>query len=120
MSLRGKKLGYIQGSSAFRNYEAFARKIDLDREKIDEISKKLEELTTIVNRSPVNDDDLEKEVKALNKKEKELRKELEDTLQARIRAEIEFEQASKEFKSAKAEVERLKKMREELTMGAKK
>lgn len=45
--LYGKRLGYIQGSSAFKNYEAFAAKVGLDRSKIKEIAiaGKAEELT---------------------------------------------------------------------------
>lgn len=35
--LYGKKLGIMKGSSAYRNYKAFAKKINLDRKKINEI-----------------------------------------------------------------------------------
>ncbi len=45
--LYGKRLGFIQGSSAFKNYEAFAAKVGLDRKRITEIAiaGKAEELT---------------------------------------------------------------------------
>ncbi|HVF88612.1 MAG TPA: ABC transporter substrate-binding protein [Blastocatellia bacterium] len=45
--LYGKRLGYIQGSSAFKNYQAFAAKAGLDRKQITEIAiaGKAEELT---------------------------------------------------------------------------
>lgn len=52
--LYGKRLGYIEGSSAFRNYEAFATKVGLDRKRITEIAVagKIEELT--VSNAPID------------------------------------------------------------------
>ena len=67
----------------------------------------------------MNDTDLKKQVKDLNKEEKKLRKELEETLQKRIRAEVELEQASGSFETANKEIERLKKLREELVTGSR-
>ncbi len=91
----------------------------VNKDRIEEINRTLQELNTKVALSPMNDTDLKKQVKDLNKEEKKLRKELEETLQKRIRAEVELEQASGSFETANKEIERLKKLREELVTGSR-
>ncbi|MCP4480052.1 MAG: hypothetical protein GY818_18365, partial [Planctomycetaceae bacterium] len=86
---------------------------------IDEINRTLQDLTTQVALSPMNNDGLKKKIKDLSEEEKSLRDKLEEVYRGRLRAEWEIEQATKTFDSAQSKIERLQKEREKLVNGTK-
>ena len=89
------------------------------KNRIDEINRTLQDLTTQVALSPMNNDDLKKKIKDLSEEEKSLRDKLEEVYRGRLRAEWEIEQATKTFDSAQSKIERLQKEREKLVNGTK-
>jgi serine protease Do len=91
----------------------------VNKDRIDEINRILQELTTQVALSPMNDDSLQKEVSRLSRDEQQLREKLEQALRERIRAEVRLEQAKEGLKSAQQEIDRLKKEREKLVTGTR-
>lgn len=91
----------------------------VNKSRIDEINRTLQELNTEVALSPMNNNDLKKKVDKLNEEEEKLREQLDKVLNDRIRAEVQLEQASRSFKTANKEIERLEKEREELVTGSR-
>jgi len=91
----------------------------VNKSRIDEINRYLQELNTKVALSPMNDAEFKKRATSLAKEEKKLRSQLEEVLKKRIRAEVEFEQASENFESSNKEIERLKQELESLVTGSK-
>ena len=87
------------------------------KDRIDEINRTLQELSTQMALSPTNNDDLKEKIETLSKEEKSLRDKLEKTYRDKLRAEWEIEQATKTYDSAKAEISRLKKELEKLVNG---
>ena len=89
------------------------------KDRIDEINRTLQELSTQMALSPMNNDDLKDKIEKLSKEEKSLRDKLEETYREKLRAEWEIEQATKSYDSAEAEISRLKKELEKLVNGTK-
>lgn len=89
------------------------------KDRIDEINRTLQELSTEMALSPMNNDDLKEKLEELSEEEKSLRDKLEETYRDKLRAEWEIEQATKSYDSAKAEISRLKKELEKLVNGTK-
>ncbi|MGI9516236.1 MAG: trypsin-like peptidase domain-containing protein [Pirellulaceae bacterium] len=99
---------------------------EVNRARIAEINRMLEELNTVINLSPLNNDSLKDQLEQYAADEEEAEKRLQDALddlkkitKEKLRVEIAMSDAEERYENAQKEIERLEHELEQLVSGTR-
>ncbi len=99
---------------------------EVNRERIADINRQLEELNTVINLSPLNNDSLKDQLEQYTTEEEDAQKRLQEALddlqkitKEKLRVEIAMSDAEESYEHAQKEIERLRRELEQLVSGTR-